>query len=147
MAGYNHERKSYFAFGRLKSQQERDAAMRIGDNLPITDGEWEKLKNSPFEVSDFVEALKRFDSVRHFAGASEIAGTVHANIHKAGELAGKFFDEGQRDSVYELFFQAASLDSLTHDMEGWLAYIRDAFASLNKIRPESLSVLDDDNTE
>jgi hypothetical protein len=121
--------------------------MRIGDNLPITDGEWEKLKNFPFQTQEFAEAMKRFDAVRHFAGASEIAGTVHANIQKAGELAGKVFDEGQRDSVYELFFHAASLDSLMRDMEGWLAYIRDAFASLNKIRPESLSVLDDDNTE
>jgi hypothetical protein len=53
--------------------------------------------------------MKRFDSVHHFAGTSEIAGIVHANIQKAGELAGKVFDESQRDSVYELFFETASL--------------------------------------
>jgi hypothetical protein len=121
--------------------------MRIGDNLPITDGEWEKLKDSPFQVHDFAEALKHFDSVRHFAGTSEIAGIVREDIQKTGELAGKVFDEGQRDSVYELFFKAASLDCLMRDMEGWLADIRDAFASLSKIRPESLSALDGDNTE
>ena len=121
--------------------------MRIGDNLPITDEEWEKLKNIPFDAHDFAEALKRFDLVRHFAGTSEIAGIVHANIQKTGELAEKVFDEGQRDNVYELFFHAASLDCLMRDMEKGLAHIRRAFASLNKIRPESLSALDDDNTE
>jgi hypothetical protein len=121
--------------------------MRIGDNLPVTDEEWEKLKNTPFQVHDFAEAMKRFDSVRHFAGISEIAGIVRADIQKTGELAGKVFDEGQRDSVYGLFFKAASLDSLMRDMEKALADIRDAFASLKKIRPESLSVLDDDNAE
>lgn len=118
---------------------------KMKDNLPITDEEWEKLKNSPFQVHDFAEAMKRFDSIRHFAGTSEIAGIVHADIQKAGKLAGKVFDEKQRDSVYELFFETASLDSLMQDMEDWLADIRDALASLKKIRPESLSVLDDDN--
>jgi hypothetical protein len=120
--------------------------MKKTEALPITDGEWEKLKNSSFQTRDFAEALKRFDSIRHFAGTSEIATIVYANIQKTGELAGKVFDEGQRDSVYELFFQAASLDSLMQDMEDWLADIRDAFASLKKIRPESLSALDDDDT-
>jgi hypothetical protein len=115
--------------------------------LPITDEEWEKLKNSSFQARDFAEALKIFDSIRHFAGTSEIAGVVNANIQKAGELAGKVFDDGQRDSVYELFFQAASLDTLMRDMEGWLADIRDMFASLKRIRPESLSALDDDAAE
>jgi hypothetical protein len=33
------------------------------------------------------------------------------------------------------------------DMEKALADARRAFASLNKIRPESLSTLDDDDTE
>jgi hypothetical protein len=116
-------------------------------NLPITDREWEKLKNASFQARDFTEALKSFDSIRHFAGTSEIAGIIHANIQKTGELAGKVFDEAQRDSVYELFFQAASLDSLMQNMEDWLADIRDAFASLKKIRPGSLSVLDDDIAE
>jgi hypothetical protein len=117
------------------------------ENLPITDEEWEKLKNSSFQARDFAEALKCFDSIRHFAGTSEIAGIIHANIQKTGELARKVFDEGQRDSVYELFFQAASLDSLMQNLEGWLADIRDAFASLGKIRPDSLSALDDDIAE
>ncbi|MDR1471234.1 MAG: hypothetical protein LBS75_01810 [Synergistaceae bacterium] len=72
--------------------------------LPITNREWEKLKNSSFQARDFAEALKCFDSTRHFAGTSEIAGVVHANIQKTGELAGKVFDEDQRDSVYEMFF-------------------------------------------
>jgi hypothetical protein len=111
------------------------------NNLPITDEEWEKLKNSSFQALDFAEALKCFDSIRHFAGTSEIAGIVHTNIQKTGELAGKVFDEGQRESVYELFFQAASLDSLMRDMEDSLANVRDAFASLKEIRPESLSAL------
>ena len=35
--------------------------MRIEDNVPISDEEWEKLKNFPFKVHDFAEALKRFD--------------------------------------------------------------------------------------
>jgi hypothetical protein len=116
-------------------------------NLLITDEEWEKLKNSSFQARDFAEVLKCFDSIRHFAGTSEIAGIIRANIQKTGELAGKVFDEGQRGSVYELFFQAASLNSLMQNMEGWLADIRDAFASLEKIRPESLSALDDDIVE
>jgi hypothetical protein len=116
-------------------------------NLPITDEEWEKLKNSSFQARDFAETLKCFDSIRHFAGTSDIAGIVHAHIQKTGELAGKVFDEGQRDSVYKLFFQAAALDSLMQNMEGWLANIRDAFASLEKIRPDSLSALDDDIAE
>ena len=121
--------------------------MRIGDNLPITDEEWEKLKNFPFEAHDFAEALKRFDSVRHFAGTTEIAGIVLADIQKTGELAGKVFDDGQRDSVYGLFCKAASLDCLMREMEKGLADVRRAFASLKKIRPESLSALDGDNTE
>jgi hypothetical protein len=121
--------------------------MRIEDNLPITDEEWEKLKHSPFEVHDFAEALKRFEAVRYFAGTSEIAGIVRADIQKTGELAGKVFDEGQRDSVYGLFFKAASLDCLMREMEKGLADVRRAFASLNKIRPESLSALDDNNAE
>jgi hypothetical protein len=116
-------------------------------NLPITDEEWEKLKNSSFQARDFAEVLKKFDSIRHFAGASEIAGIVRANIQKTGELAGKVFDDGQRGSVYELFFQAASLDSLMQNMEDSLADVRDAFASLKEIRPESLSELDDDPVE
>ena len=121
--------------------------MRIEDNVPISDEEWEKLKNFPFKVHDFAEALKRFDYVRHFAGSSEIAEIVNTNVQKTGELAGKVFEEGQRDSVYELFFHAASLDSLMRDMEKALADARRAFASLKKIRPESLSALDDDNSE
>lgn len=121
--------------------------MRIEDNLPINDEEWERLKNSPFDVQGFAEAMKRFDSVRHFAGTSEIAGIVREDIQKTGELAGKVFDESRRDSVYGLFFKAASLDCLMLEMEKGLADIRDAFASLKKIRPESLSALDDDNAE
>ena len=121
--------------------------MRIEDNLPITEEEWEKLKNFPFQANDFAETLKRFDYVRHFAGSSEIAEIVNANVQKTGELARKVFDEGRRDSVYELFFQASSLDSLMKNMEKALADVRRAFASLKKIRPESLSALDDDNTE
>lgn len=34
------------------------------NDLPITNEEWEKLKNTPFQVSDFLEALNcsiRFD--------------------------------------------------------------------------------------
>jgi hypothetical protein len=54
--------------------------MRIEDNLPVTDEEWDKLKNSPFQVHDFAEALKRFEAVRHFAGTSEIAEIVLADI-------------------------------------------------------------------
>jgi hypothetical protein len=121
--------------------------MRIEDNLPISDEEWEKLKNSPFQVYDFAEALKRFDAVRHFAGTSEIAGIVLADIQKTGEMAGKVFDEGQRDSVDGLFFKAASLDCLMREMEEGLADVRRAFASLNKIRPESLSALENDNAK
>jgi hypothetical protein len=117
------------------------------ENLEITDKEWDELRQSPFNMEDFLKALKRFDSIRHFAGTSEIAGIVHANIQKTGELAGKVFDDGQRGSVYELFFQAASLDCLMRDMEDSLADVRDAFASLEKIRPESLSALDDDIAE
>jgi hypothetical protein len=119
--------------------------MRIEDNLLITDEEWDKLKNYPFQVHDFAEALKRFETVRHFAGTSDIAGIVRADIQKTGELAGKVFDEGQRDSVYGLFFKAASLDCLMREMEEGLADVRRAFASLKKIRPESLSALDDDD--
>jgi hypothetical protein len=121
--------------------------MRIEDNLPITDEEWEKLKNSSFQVDGFAETLKRFEAVRHFAGTSEIAGIVREDIQKTGELAGHVFDEGRRDSVYGLFFKAASLDCLMRDMEKGLADVRRAFASLKKIRPESLSALDDNNTE
>jgi hypothetical protein len=121
--------------------------MKMKENLPITDEEWEKLKKSQFQTHDFAEALKHFDSIRHFAGTSEIAGIVRADIQKTGELAEHVFNEGQRDSVCELFSKTSSLDTLMKDMEDWLADIRDALASLNKIRPNSLSVLDDNNTE
>ena len=35
------------------------------EHLPITDEEWEKLRGAHFSTSDFSEALKLFDSVRH----------------------------------------------------------------------------------
>jgi hypothetical protein len=113
------------------------------EHLPITDEEWEKLRGVHFSTRDFSEALKLFDSVRHLAGASDFSEIVHANFRKVGELAVKVFCKGQRDSVYELFFETASLDSLMRDMEDWLTDIRAAFASLDKIRPESLSESDE----
>jgi hypothetical protein len=117
------------------------------ENLPVTDKEWEKLRNAHFSTQDFVEALKLFDSIRHVAGNSDFSAAVYADIQNVKELAGKVFADGQRDNTGELFFEATSLDSIMRDLEDWITDIREAFAALNKIRPESLSGVDDTKTK
>ncbi|MDR3231148.1 MAG: hypothetical protein LBT65_06895 [Synergistaceae bacterium] len=117
------------------------------NNSQITDEEWEKLRNAHFSTQDFVEALELFDSIRHISGNSDFSADVYADIQKVKELAGKVFADGQRDNTGELFFEAASLDSIMRDLEDWIADIREAFTALNKIRPESLSGVDDVRTK
>jgi hypothetical protein len=68
-------------------------------------------------------------------------------MQKTRELAEKVFAKGQRDRVGELFFEAASLDSIMGDLEEWVTAIRKAFAALDKIRPGSLSELDDERAK
>jgi hypothetical protein len=116
------------------------------NHLPVTDEEWEKLRNGHFSTRDFVEGLELFDSIRHIAGNSDFSADVYADMQKVKKLAGKVFVDGQRDSAGELFFEAASLDSIMRDMEDWITDIREAFTALNKIRPDSLSGVDDAKT-
>jgi hypothetical protein len=131
--------------GAASNIQESDVVMK--ENLPITDEEWEKLRNAHFSTQDFVEALELFDSIRHIAGNSDFSADVYADMQKVKELAGKVFSDGQRGSAGELFFEAASLDSIMRDLEDWVTDIREAFAALNKIRPESFAKLDDMKTK
>jgi len=127
--------------GAASTIQESDVVMI--ENLPITDEEWGRLRNAHFSTQDFVEALELFDSIRHIAGNSDFSADVYADMQKVKELAGKVFVDGQRDSAGELFFEAASLDSIMKDLEDWITDIREAFAALNKTRPESLSRVGD----
>jgi hypothetical protein len=116
------------------------------NNPQITDKEWKKLHDANFSAQDFVKALELFDSIRHVAGNSDFSADIYADMQKVKELAGKVFVDGQRDSTGELFFEAGSLDSIMRDLEDWITDIREAFAALNKIRPESLSGVGDART-
>jgi hypothetical protein len=127
--------------GAASKIQESDVAMK--ENFPITDEAWEKLHDANFSAQDFVKALELFDSIRHVAGNSDFSADIYADMKKVKELAGKVFTDGQRDSAGELFFEAASLDSIMRDLEDWVTDIREAFAALNKIKPERLSRVDD----
>jgi hypothetical protein len=116
-------------------------------NMPVTEKEWEKLQNASFQVNDFVKALELFDSIRHVTGTSDFSERICADIEKVKDLVGKVFDGKQRDCVSELFFEVSSLDSIMQDMEDWITDIRDAFATLEEIKPYSLAEQDDTRTK
>ena len=109
---------------------------------PINDEAWEKFRKSSFSAPKFLESLKLFDSIRHIAGASEFSDDVYANVQKLRQLTEKVFDEGQRESVSEMFFEISCLDDLMIDLEEWVEEIRKALADLDKLRPENLSEFD-----
>jgi len=109
---------------------------------PINDEAWEKLRKSSFSAQKFLKTLELFDSIRHIAGASEFSDDVYANVQKLRQLTEKVFDEGQRESVSEMFFEISCLDDLMIDLEEWVEEIRKALADLDKLRPENLSEVD-----
>jgi hypothetical protein len=112
-------------------------------NLAITDKEWEKLQQSPFDMEDFLNGLKMFDSVRHIAGGSDFSDKVYADMRELKELAGLVFTDRRRDSVGGLFLEASALRGLMTDLENYVSDVRSALESLEKFRPESLDILDE----
>jgi hypothetical protein len=112
-------------------------------NLTITDKEWEKLQQSPFDMEDFLKGLKMFDSVRHIAGGSDFSDKVYADIQKLKELAGLVFTDRRRDSIGEMFLETSALKGLMADLEDYVSDVRSALESLEELMPESLSTLDD----
>jgi hypothetical protein len=113
------------------------------NDLPLTDEEWEKLRNSTFSVQDFLKKLDLFDSIRHVTGQSEFAGIVNENAQKLREAAADVFVEGRRDCVKDLFLSASAFDSVISDIEDWVSDIRKAMDSLEKTRPGRTALLDD----
>jgi hypothetical protein len=112
-------------------------------NLAITDNEWEKLQRSSFDMEDFLKGLKMFDSVRHIAGGSDFSDQVYADMRKLEELAGHVFTDRRRDSVGGMFLEASSLRGLMAGLEDYVSDVRNALESLEKLRPESLDILDE----
>jgi hypothetical protein len=115
------------------------------NNLPLADEEWEKLRNNPFSVQDFLKKLDLFDSIRHLTGQSEFAGIVYENAQKLKEAAANVFVEGRRDCVEDLFKRASAFDSVVSDIEDWILNIRKAMDSLEKLRPGRTALLDDED--
>jgi hypothetical protein len=113
------------------------------NDLPLTDEEWEKLRDRAFPVRDFLKKLDLFDSIRHIAGQSEYADIVYENAKKLKEAAEKVFIEGRRDCVKDLFSNASAFDSVISDIEEWDLDIRQAMNSLEKTRPGRTALLDD----
>jgi hypothetical protein len=114
-------------------------------DLPLTDEEWEKLRDRGFPVQDFLKKLELFDSIRHITGQSEYAGIVYENMKKLREAAESVFVEGRRDSVEDLFSRASAFDSVISDIEEWVSAIRKAMDSLEKTRPGRTALLDDED--
>jgi hypothetical protein len=112
-------------------------------NLDITDKEWEKLQRSPFDMEDFLKGLKMFDSVRHIAGGSDFSDNVYADMRKLEEFAGLVFTDRRRDSVGGMFLEASALRCLMTDLENYVSGVRGALESLERLRPESLNILDE----
>jgi hypothetical protein len=115
------------------------------NDLPLTDEEWEKLRDRDFPVQDFLKKLDLFDSIRHIAGQSEFAGIVYENAQKLRKAAVSVFVEGRRDSVEDLFSRASAFDSVISDIEEWVSGIRKAMDSLEKTRPGRTALLDDED--
>jgi hypothetical protein len=115
----------------------------MGNDLPLTDEEWEKLQEKAFPVQDFLKKLDLFDSIRHIAGQSEYAGIVYENAQKLRKAAEGVFIEGRRDCVKDLFSNATAFDSVISDIEEWVLDIRQALDSLEKTRPGRTVLLDD----
>jgi hypothetical protein len=115
------------------------------NNLPLTDEEWEKLRNSPFLIQDFLKKLDLFDSIHHVAGQSEYAGIIYENTQKLKEAAENVFAEGHRDCVADLFSRASVFDSVISDIEDWVSDIRKAMNSLEKTRPGRTALLDEED--
>jgi hypothetical protein len=113
------------------------------NNLPLTDEEWEKLRDNNFFVQDFLKKLDLFDSIRHLTGQSEYAGIIYENMQKLREAAANVFVESRRDCVADLFSRASAFDSVISDIEEWVSGIREAMDSLEKIRPGRTALLDD----
>ena len=116
--------------------------MKKNELPPISDVAWEKLRKSSFSVEKFLEKIKLFDSIRHIAGASDFSSEVYASVQNLRQLAEKVFIEGQRESAGELFFEISSIDELMIDLEEWIEAIREAFADLDKLRPDNMSEVD-----
>jgi hypothetical protein len=114
-------------------------------DLPLTDEEWEKLRDRDFPVQDFLKKLDLFDSIRHIAGQSEFAGIVYENAQQLRKAAENVFVEGRRDSVADLFSRASAFDSVISDIEEWVSGIRKAMDSLEKTRPGRTALLDDED--
>jgi hypothetical protein len=115
------------------------------NDLPLTDEEWEKLRNSSFSVQDFLKKLDLFDSIRHVTGQSEFAGIVYENAQKLREAAENVFAQGRRDCVKDLFLSASAFDSVVSDIEDWVSDIRKAMDFLEKTRPGRTVLLDDED--
>jgi hypothetical protein len=113
------------------------------ENLAITDEEWEELRQSPFDMEDFLKALKMFDSIRHIAGGSDFSAHVYADMQKLMKLAECVFTDGCRDSAGELFFEASCLNEQMGNLETWISRVRGALNTLEELRPSSLEALDD----
>jgi hypothetical protein len=114
------------------------------NKLPLTDEEWEKLRDRPFPVQDFLKKLDLFDSIRHLTGQSEYAGIIYENAQKLKEAAANVFAEGRRDCARDLFSRASAFDSVVSDIEDWVSDIRKAMDALEKVRPGRTALLDDD---
>jgi hypothetical protein len=94
-------------------------------------------------MEDCLKGLKMFDSVRHIAGGSDFSDQVYADMRKLEELAGHVFTGRSRDSVGGLFLEASALRGLMAGLEDYVSDVRNALESLEKLRPESLDILDE----
>ena len=103
--------------------------------LPLTDKEWERIRDSSFQADEFVKTLEEFDSIRHITGAGEFASIVCSHVQKLKELAPKVFVDGDRECAGEMFLLCSSLGTLMNDVHEWLSDIRIELASLNELAP------------
>jgi hypothetical protein len=116
-------------------------------DLPVTDKEWETLRQSSFSVENFLKSLNLFNSVRHIAGSSDFSEEVYRDMQKLKGLVENVFTGERRDCVGELFFEGSCMEELMSDMETWIFEIHKALKSLNTLKPDSLSEVDSDPTK
>jgi hypothetical protein len=107
--------------------------------LPVTDEEWEKLRDSSFDTRRFLEDLKSFDSIRHIVAVSDISEDVYEKRKRIAALAERVFNDGDRGSAGELFRASAYFNDLMIDLEDWISDVRKALRSLNRLRPDSVT--------
>jgi hypothetical protein len=105
------------------------------ENLPLTDSEWERVRDRSFEIDGFIKCLEGFDSIRHIAGGGEFASIVRADVQRLKELASKVFVDGERGCAGEMFSLCLSLKSLISDLSEFVSDVSDGLDSLSELAP------------